>query len=97
MTPFVRWTKPDQPLELMCIKCGAIRPTLHLPSLEVDAITRTFGPLLILSSLIREEQKPWRFSAHPSANHPLRGYPFLPAVPSASLAHRQRQLQGYPT
>jgi len=52
MKPYTRWTRAQQPYELMCIECGAIRPTLHLPVLQTDAITCTLGPL-ILPAMIR--------------------------------------------
>lgn len=49
MKPYTRWTVPEQPSELMCIECGATRPTLHLPVLQSDAVTLTFGPLILLA------------------------------------------------
>lgn len=49
MKPYIRWTKPREEHELMCVNCGGTRKTLHLPKLEVDPVTRTFLPLLLIS------------------------------------------------
>lgn len=50
MKPYIRWSKPpSQPLQLLCVGCGAVRPSLYLPVLEVDAVTRTFAPWISAS------------------------------------------------
>lgn len=47
MQLYARWSKPpSQPLALMCVECAAVRPSLYLPVLEVDPVTRTFLPLI---------------------------------------------------
>jgi len=48
MKPYCEWSTdlrglPQRPFELMCVRCGAIRPTLRIPIFRVDAITRSFG------------------------------------------------------
>lgn len=56
MERFEYWTKKEQDFELMCIQCGAIRPTIHLPVRRVDAMTNTLGPLLIHAAHNLERQ-----------------------------------------
>ena len=48
MRPFSCWThvRDRQPLQLLCVECGALRPALVLPEHKVDPVTRTLGGLV---------------------------------------------------
>ena len=53
MNPHHYWTHvaTRPPFQLLCVACGAIRPTLELPSFKCDPITRTFGGIVAFSFL----------------------------------------------
>ena len=70
MKQYTYWTRARQPKELMCIECGAIRPTLHLPEFRCDPVTRTFGPLIAMSMAILAAQRPELFAKGTKATTP---------------------------
>ena len=63
MIPYAYWSRARHPREPMCVACGAIRPTLHLPEFRCDAVTRTFLPMLAHSFALHAEQMAARAAA----------------------------------
>ena len=68
MTPYARWTTREWPVkrqsnQLLCVECGEIRPTLHLPNLAMDPITTTLGPLIWMGMGLHAAQAAQRMEA----------------------------------
>jgi len=47
-----------QPYQLLCVECGAIRPTLRLPVVQTNPVEQTLGPLVGLSLSLFATQLP---------------------------------------